>query len=117
MATHTLFLDGYLPHRLNELLGHWAVAARRKKSDRLAIGYAFHEVGSPRAAGRRRVSLAITLGPGMRGGDPDSFFKSTLDALVACGALLDDRKEAVELGPVTYRRGPRKGLEITLEDL
>ena len=41
------------------------------------------EAGIPRATGRRRVSLHIVLAPRQRAGDPDAFWKSTLDALVA----------------------------------
>jgi hypothetical protein len=61
-----------------------------KKADRQLVGgYALAQ-RIPRAAGRRRVSLVITLAPGRRAPDPDVVWKSLLDALTACGLLVDD---------------------------
>ena len=113
---HTFTFPGH-PTPLNKLLGDWRRAATRKKQDRRTIGTAFKLVGIPLATGKRRVSLVIVLGPRQRGADPDGYFKSLLDALQACGALADDRRQCVELGPVSYERGPAAETRVMLEDL
>ena len=60
---------------------------RLKKADREVVGLHARLSGIPPATGRRRVSLVLTLAPRQRGGDPDAYWKSTLDALTACGLL------------------------------
>lgn len=117
MSTHTLIVDGWQPARLNDLLGHWSRRARLKRADRDVIAAYARLAGVPSARGRRRVSLLITLAPRQRAPDPDSLWKSTLDALVRCGLLLDDDRFGVELGPVTFDRGPARQTAITLEDV
>jgi hypothetical protein len=69
------------------------------------------------AKGKRRVSLHLTLAPRQRAADPDAFWKSTLDALVAAELLTDDNRQSVELGTVTFDRGPARRTVITLADL
>lgn len=103
--------------RLNELIGSWRKAARLKKRDRLTVAAACRFCGVPPAAGKRRVSLHVELRPRQRAGDPDAYFKSLGDALVACGALRDDNRQGVEWGPVTYERKLRAGMVILLEDV
>ena len=114
---HEITIDGWHPARLNQWDGrHWAVRSKAKAVDRDVIALACRTTGVPVATGKRRVSLGIILGPRQRGGDPDAYWKSLLDALKHAGSILDDRKECLELGPVTYSRGPRKATVITLED-
>lgn len=118
----TLTIDNWQPARLNQLLsGHWSKRARLKRQDRdtvfLAASKGILEDGLRFALGKRRVSLEITLAPRQRAGDPDAYWKSLLDALVHAGLLLDDNRQGVELGPVTFIRGPRRATTITLEDL
>lgn len=104
--------------RLNQLIGcHWATKHRRTKADRQLVGYCCHHAGVPPATGKRRVKLTVVLGPRQRGPDPDAFWKSLLDALVACGALRGDSKEWVELPPVAYQRGRARSMHLILEDI
>ena len=72
----------------------------------------------PKAAGRRRVSLHIILDKGQRGADPDAYQKSSLDALVHAGMLVNDNRHYVEIAPVTFSRDSTGwGTIIRLEDL
>jgi hypothetical protein len=115
---HVLAIDRWQPTRLNQLLHeHWGKANRRKKADRELVGF-YALIGKvPPATGPRRVSLRITLAPGQRAGDPDSYWKSTLDALVGVGLLLDDNRQNCELGGIDFDRGPERSTAILLEDL
>ncbi len=118
MPTYTLVLRNHHPARLNELLaGHWGPRHRRKKFDRDIIALEARSQRTPKATTARRVSVEIVLGPRQRAGDPDAYWKSLLDALATAGLLVDDRRQCVELGPVTFTRGPAKRTAITLEDL
>lgn len=111
-----IVLPGYHPVTLNRLLGcHWAIAAKRKKLWMRAIGLFSAHV--PRATGKRRVSLKVTLAPRQRAFDPDAPWKATLDALVRLGLLTDDNRQGVELGLVLFERGTEKATTITLEDM
>jgi hypothetical protein len=102
---------------LNQLLaGRWQ-SAKLKKADKELIGLACLEVDMVPATGKRRVSIHVILGPHQRGGDPDCWHKSLSDALVHAGALKDDNRQGCEHGPVTYERGPKRGMRITLEDI
>lgn len=110
-------IDGWQPTPLNQLLnGHWAVAAKKKRADRDSVAIGCIQAGLPPATGKRRVSLQIVLGPRQRSCDPDAYWKSLLDALVWCKALVDDRRQCVELEPVRFGRGPVMGCVITLTD-
>jgi hypothetical protein len=112
-------IPGWHPTRLNRLIGcHWATAARLKKADRRRVWVAVHEaqVTIP-ARCKRRVTLRITLAPKQRGADPDAFWKSTLDALVAAKALTDDNRQGVELMPVEYVRGGARMTTLVIEDV
>lgn len=118
MATHTLTIPNWHPARLNELLNcHWAERNRRKKQDKAMVACYKFLANVPEAEGRRRVSLKLTLGKGQRRPDKDAWWKSTLDALVACGLLVDDSPDWCEPGAVEYARGATKGTVIVLEDL
>lgn len=114
--SYTFEIPGH-PARLNQLLaGRWQ-ASRLKARDRRTVALAARLAGIPPATGKRRVELAITLGPRQRGGDKDAYWKSTLDALVRAGLLTDDNRQGVELAPVAYDRGPAPRSTITLTDL
>lgn len=118
----SLRIENWHPARLNQFMGrHWSGGHKLKKLDRevlfLATGptckYNQYE-------GRRRVSLHLILKPGQRSGDPDAYWKSLLDALVACHALRNDSNRYCELGPVTFgraKKGEWWGTVITLEEL
>lgn len=116
MATYVVRLPVQTA-RLNELLGHWRKSARIKKRDRDTVAIACRSAYLPLALGKRRVSLEVVLGPRQRGADPDAWQKSLADAMVACGALVDDNRQGVEWAPVTYSRGPQRGMILTLEDV
>jgi len=115
MATHIITFSG-VPVALNALFCHWAERSRLKRIDRQVIYLAAREAGVPRAPGRRRVSLDVRGWPGGRMPDPDAFWKSVLDALVAAGMLTDDDQAGVEMGHVILSRGGPRTI-ITLEDL
>lgn len=117
-ARWSVRIDAWHPAKLNDWDGrHWSVRARAKRHDRDLVAACVLGAGVPKAQGKRRVSVEIVLGPRQRGGDPDAYWKSLLDALVACGALDDDSKERVVLGEVSYSRGPVKATVIQLEDV
>jgi hypothetical protein len=113
-----LHIPSWHPARLNELLGcSWQRRHRLKKADRELVALYGKLARIPPATGRRRVCLHLVLGPGQRAGDPDAYWKSLLDALVACGLLVDDSRQWVELGEVTFSRGKARAAVITLEDV
>ncbi len=113
---HTIMIPGWAPVTLNQLIGrHWRVVARLKKSDRQTVALYARDV--PRATGKRRVTLRLTLAPRQRATDPDASWKVLLDSLVACGALVNDNRQNVELAPVEFVRGKARVTEIFLEDI
>jgi len=115
-TTHRLTIDRWHPPRINEWDGyHWSRRAKLKRSDRDLV--AVMGLIIPRAEGKRRVSLVLTLAPRQRGGDPDAYWKSLLDALTTCGLLVDDSRQWCELGTVEFERGQRRATEIVLEDM
>jgi Holliday junction resolvase RusA-like endonuclease len=116
-AVHGLILHGWHPARLNELLGHWGPASKRKKRDRQLLAAIAAQAGTPKAAGKRRVGLRIVLGPKQRAGDADAYWKSLLDAMKHCGLILDDNRQNVELEPVRFDRDEKPRTEIVLTDL
>jgi hypothetical protein len=118
MSAYVIDIPDFHPTPLNKLLGgHWAKGARKKKADaRMVWAYAA-SAQVPKATGRRSVELTITLAPRQRAFDPDAPWKSLLDALVRCGLLTDDNRQGVELLPIRYERGERKGTQIILRDL
>jgi len=110
-----LYIPDWHPARLNQLLGHWAVAAGRKARDRETIARHCELCGVTRAMVKRRVTLVIGLAAGQRGGDVDAYWKGLLDSLVQTGAIKNDSPAWVELAPVAYTRGVM-GTTIILED-
>lgn len=103
------------PPTLNQLM-------RGKLQSRMRLSKTWRSVvaalwDGTKATSKRRVWITIILGPRQRGADPDAYFKATGDALVACGALVDDSKEWVEWLPVQYGRGKSPRTIIELDDL
>jgi len=117
-ATSTLTIDGWRPARLNQYVGrHWSVGHRMKRTDNRTLWIATQAQQTPKAAGKRRISIHVVLSGRQKESDPDSMWKSLLDACVKCGLLVDDSPRYCELGPVTFARGKQTRTEITLEDL
>ncbi len=110
-------IAGWHPARLNHLMrGHWSNGHRLKRLDKNLVALSVLGAGVPRAEDRRKVELTIVLGPRMRGGDPDAYWKSLLDALVACGALKGDSKEWVEYEQPTYARSAQHATLIQITE-
>ncbi len=113
-----IWIKSWHPTPLNKLLGnHWAKARRYKLNDKEMVGVYARQEKVTAASGPRRVKLTIVLGKGQRACDPDAYWKSTLDALVHAGLLVDDNRQNVELDPVEFRRQRIWGTSIALEDL
>ena len=116
MAVHTFTITDWHPVKLNDLIGrHWGVVKARKDKDKLTVFYA--SINTPKAEGKRRVTVTITLGPRQHGADPDAYFKGLGDSLQYAGMLRNDNKESVEWAPVEYVRGERMATTIKLEDI
>lgn len=114
---HTLKIPNWRPTPLNQLLGHWARAHKRKRYDRDVVYCHAMNQHIPTAVGKRRVSLLVTLGPRVRACDPDSYWKTILDGLVCAGLLVDDRRQMCELGGIEFDRGEENGVVVVLEDV
>lgn len=118
MIPYVVEIPDWHPIRTNELIGSgWRSVYRRKTTQHNLVAAYFWKANIPFADIKRRVTLLIILGPRQRGGDPDAYWKVLLDSLVKCHALVDDRKEWVELEPVQYERGDRPATFIMLEDV
>lgn len=116
MPTFTVTISDFLPTRLNALLRmHWAKRGRVLRSEADLVAVAVRQVDVPRATGRRRVSLRFESP--RTPADADGRLKGLLDALTACGALVDDGPGWLELGTVESVRGPARRTTICLEDL
>ena len=115
---HEIRIPGWMPTPLNRLMNvHWSTRRRMKTSDSALIKISVAHWRVPIATGKRRVSLRITLPPRKRSVDPDSLWKSLLDALVHCGALVNDSAKWCELGMVEFVRGDALETVITLDDV
>ena len=114
----SLFIPHWHPAPLNKVAsGHWSNGHRLKKADRQMVAAYAMQQRTPKAEGKRRVTLTIVLAPGRRGCDPDAYWKSLLDALVHAGLLVGDNPNQVVLNPVIFQRGvlDRWGTLIELE--
>lgn len=121
MATYQVRVEKWHPATTNQLMKSVGARIRLKKRDRKVIGdFLRVEARVPMAAGKRRVGLKIHLEPGQRRADPDSYWKSLLDALVAHGLLKNDSPEWCEILPVEYDPKRIPGVTattVTLTDL
>lgn len=116
-GTYTMTILGWRPRSLNELIGfHHMTVYKLKKRDKERIALEKLVQGIPDAVHKRRVSLRIMLQGRDKVMDGDNVWKSILDALVACLALVNDTQEWVELGSVEYERGKRATV-LTLTDV
>ena len=76
MPSYTLEIPRWRPALLNELMHSVRDKIRLKKLDReMVCAYAW-QAKFPPAVGKRRVSLHVTLGKGMRKFDVDAWQKS-----------------------------------------
>jgi hypothetical protein len=114
----TLDIPQWRPALLNKLMHSVRTKIRLKKRDReMVCAYAW-QAKFPPAAGKRRVSLHVTLGKGMREFDYDAPWKSLNDALKHAKLIVDDSCKYVEQGPLTFSRDWKNwGTTITLDDL
>jgi hypothetical protein len=118
VTSYTLEIPRWRPALLNELMRSVKGKIRLKKQDREIIWAYANQAKIPPATGKRRVSLHVTLGKGMREFDYDAPWKSLNDAMKHAGLIIDDSCEYVEQGPVTFSRDPAAwGSVITLQDL
>lgn len=118
LVEHSLVLEGWHPTRLNRLVGcHWGTRSKRKRLDRQRVAVEALVQKIPKATGKRRVELVLTLAPRQRAGDPDAYWKSLLDALVAAGLLTSDNRQGVELGAVRFERARSRRTFIVLIEL
>ena len=117
-VVHTLVIDGWHPSTLNQLMRcHWGKSARMKRADREIVWAEALVQRVAKAEGRRRVDLVIDVEKGQRRPDRDAWWKSTLDALVGAGLLVDDGPRWCVPGSVSYRRTGRRRTAIVLTDL
>ena len=118
MTTYTLDIPRWRPALLNELMRSVKNKIHLKKLDReMVCAYAW-QAKIPRATGKRRVSLHVTLGKGMREFDVDAWQKSGLDAMKHAGLIADDSSKFVEIGMLTFSRNWIKwGTRLTIEDV
>jgi hypothetical protein len=118
MTCYTLEIPRWRPALLNELMHSVKGKIRLKKQDRKMICAYAWQAKIPPATGKRRVSLHVTLGKGMREFDYDAPWKSLNDAMKHAKLIIDDSCEYIEQGPVTFSRDwVNWGTVIRLEDL
>jgi hypothetical protein len=118
VSRYTLRIPCWRPALINELLRSVKDRIRRKKHDRSVVWAYAYQAKIPPARGRRRVSLHVTLGRGMKRFDEDAWQKSGLDALKHAKLIVDDTTAGVEIGSLTFDRDPTDwGSIISLEDL
>lgn len=110
-------IDGYYPVSLNKLLAcHWAKRRRLKRAQYDLIALHCRLADLPKADAPRSLSLHFVLTKGMRRLDEDNLYKALQDALVACGALVNDSPKWCHRGTVSYSRGEKLSTTIYLED-
>jgi hypothetical protein len=118
MTCFTLEIPRWRPATPNELMKSVKAKIRLKKRDHQFICTYALQQKIQKATGKRRVSLHVTLGKGMREFDYDAPWKSLLDAMKHAGLVVDDSCEYIEQGPVTFSRDWKNwGTMITLQDL
>ena len=116
---YRITIGNWRPARINELMraGHWSGVHKQKKYERQTVGVYALLSKVPRATGKRRVSLEITLKGRQQEVDPGAYDKSLMDALVHATMLVDDSSEWCEVGGYTYNRDGAAKTVIVLEDL
>ncbi len=118
--TYKLIIPNWHPASKNKLTkGKLRVRMHLEKIDRNIIcGYCLAN-RVPLAQGPREVNLTIDLGPKRqaKGSDPDAYWMSLLDSLVAARMLIDDRRQFCRPGRVEFERGAERATTIELVDL
>ncbi len=116
---YEISLPNYRPPRTNELF-------RAKMRGRMALEREckqfvdFYGSHVPKATGKRRVSMVVTLAVRQRMPDSDeNCLKAVLDSLVACSLLVDDSRVWCECVPTEFvlSRKRQPNTLITLEDV
>ena len=103
------FIPKWRPATLNSMIGrHHHVVGKIKKADRQIVAAYFLQSGIPKATGKRTLRVTVLMGPRMRFVDCDALWKSCLDALVACGAIVDDNPDNLELLPLEQEKAPKE---------
>jgi hypothetical protein len=118
MARYVLVIPRWQPPRKNQLMrGKLKTRMRLERVTRNIIcGYCLLN-RMPLAQGPREVRLTVVLGPGQRGGDPDSYMMALGDALVQAKMLIDDNRQYVRWAPTEYERGLERATRVELIDL
>lgn len=123
MAIHVLTIHGWIPARLNQILGNRRKGSRLKKRDRIRVANEQRFQQIPEATGRRKVTIEITFAKGDRSGDPDAYYKSAHDALKNAKLLKDDTIRWVQIAEPVYLplksrdRTDRRMTRLILEDI
>ena len=105
---HRIFIPNWRPVLDNVLTrGNRFGVNKLKQADRKMIAAYAAADGTPKATGKRLVTLEITLTGRQQEADPMAYCKSLLDGLVKCGLLIDDTAEFCEWEPPTYQRAER----------
>lgn len=113
-----LVIDGWHPTLKNVLIRlHWSKRNKAVQGDKAVVFWAARAQGLTKAAGKRYVTLLVRHTKNAKVGDPDAFWPNINDGLVAAGLLVDDNKDWLKLGGVTFEVAHRKGVVVTLEDL
>jgi len=115
---HRIELPGVMPPPLNALMrGKLKDRIRLGKRWRAEVAFAVRAQAIPEAAGKRAVSIVVTLPPGRRAIDPDALYKATGDALVDCRRLRGDSHLWVRWESVRFFRGADLHTSLVLTDL
>ena len=115
---YEFILPDFTPRSANEYtFAKVGQRIRRKAGDRDLVAHYARQSGIPRATGKRRVSLVVTLAKGGRAVDPDNAWKGILDGLKQAETIVNDSYLWVELGAYTINRGERRETLVVLEDL
>lgn len=118
MPEQVIIIPNWHPTTLNKLFGaNIGGRTRLKRCDSGLVKAYGLQAGITKATGRRRVDLCLYQPNRRHMADPDAFWKSTLDALVRCGYLVNDSSKWCELGQVSYIIGRPKEARIFLTDI
>jgi hypothetical protein len=111
-------IPDWLPTSLNKLMRmHWAQRGRTLKVEAKMITTYARAAGVSKATGKRRVEICIVRAGRDKERDSDSSEKGIRDHLTACGALVDDNPQWLEMAPLRQSNGTRRSTVITIEDL
>jgi hypothetical protein len=115
-----LVLPGWRPPSTNSVMGRcWQAAHRAKKRMAKLLGDCARLARVPPAAGRRRLSAVVTLGPRQKRMDPDNVCKLLFDSCKRAGIIRDDSERWLEWGGLVYSpvRGARPETLLVIEEV